>query len=513
MSKQTITKVYGPPGTGKTTWLIKKLEEEVAAGVPISRIAYLTHTRAASEVVAKRVGGSAKEHVWFRTIHSACCRRLDISKENIVDPLDHREFTKKTGLLIISERADEMTEFGGWYASDNCGPILRAYDYARATGRSMDEVVQDMPLHPSLAPARREYFLKKWEDYKKKNALFDFADMLSRYVSSDIGPLPCDVVFLDEAQDLSVLQWKVFFKMIGDATRVYIAGDDDQAIYGFMGGSEFGFLDLKADHEIVLQKSFRVPRIIGERATRVIRRVARRMEKNVEWSGDGGRIEQVGLDVMNMPWRQWLAAKKEVLVLTRHRRGAAQVSNDLKSIFVPHSLGKHALHVSAEARAMRDFIIVRDGGKISWRQMVKMLERAGGDTDEARARGLADKDAQVGREVAKKLGWDDPDWPLLFAELTKKDMERVRQIEQIIRREGLDVIDHDPLIQVMTMHAAKGREADIVVLLPDCNDIVLQNADKPTEIRLAYVALTRAKEKVFVLSPQSSRWVKHLTDV
>jgi len=143
--------------------------------------------------------------------------------------------------------------------------------------------------------------------------------------------------------------------------------------------------------------------------------------------------------------------------------------------------------------------------------MVKMLDRAGGDTDEARSAGLANKDAEVGREIAKKFPWDDPDWPLLFAELTKKDMERVRQIEQIMRREGMGVIDHDPLIQVMTMHAAKGREAEIVVLLPDCNDIVLQNADKPTEIRLAYVALTRAKEKVLVLSPRSARWVKHLT--
>ncbi len=507
-----ITKVFGPPGTGKTTWLIKTLEAEIKAGVEISRIGYLTHTRAASEVVAQRSGGTEKEHKWFRTIHSACCRKFELSKESIVDPLDHKNFFKATGLRIISERDDDATEFGGWYAPDNYGPVLRAYDYARATGKTMEEVVREFPSHASLEPGRYRYFLKKWEEFKEKHALFDFADMLTRYLHSEIGPLPCDVVFLDEAQDLSWLQWQVFNKMIADAKRVYVAGDDDQAIYGFMGGSEFGFLDLKADREIVLKKSYRVPAAIGERATSVIRRVSRRMEKNVEWRGKGGMIQHVSLNVMNLPWRQWLDDGKSVLVLTRHRRGAASVSKDLKSIFLPHSLGKHALHVSAEARAMRDFCIVRDGGRIDWRNAVKMLKRAGCEPDEAQAAGLADKDAKVGREVSKKLAWDDPDWPLLFAELTKKDMERVRQIEQIMTREGLDVIDHDPLVQVMTMHAAKGREADIVVLLPDCNDIVLKNANKPTEIRLAYVALTRAKEKVLVLSPRSARWIKNLTE-
>jgi superfamily I DNA/RNA helicase len=506
-----VTKIYGPPGTGKTTWLVGRLREEIESGVEIGRIAYLTHTRSASEVVAERTGGTKNEHKWFRTVHSAACRRLELSKENIVDPIDHRNFMKATGLRVISERDDDQIEYGGWYVPDNFGPVLRAYDFARVTGVPLADVVKDMPAHPTLNAERRNYFLEKWEAFKTEHSLFDFADMLEKYLHSKIGPLPCDVVFLDEAQDLSNLQWKVFEKMIGDAKRVYMAGDDDQAIYGFMGGSEFGFLDYKADTDVVLQKSFRVPREIGERATRVIRRVQRRMEKNVEWREDGGIVQHVGLSVMNLPWRQWLDAKKSVLVLTRHRRGAADVSKDLKSIYVPHSLGKHALHVSAEARAMRDFLVVRDGGKVNWRQMVKMLERAGADADEARSAGLANKDAEVGREVAKKFAWGDPDWPLLFAEVSKKDMERVRQIEQIIRREGLEVIDHDPLIQVMTMHASKGREADIVVLLPDCNDLVVTNADKPTEIRLSYVALTRAKERVLVLSPRSSRWIKHLT--
>jgi superfamily I DNA/RNA helicase len=509
---QHTTKVFGPPGTGKTTWLVAKLQSEIAAGTPLSRVAYLTHTRAASEVVAQRVGATKKDHEWFRTVHSACSKRLGLSRENIVDVVDLNNFFKETGLRVISQKDDDQIEYGGWYVADNYGPVLDAYDFSRVTGMSLRDVIRTKPPHPSLDPGRAEQFLEEWEKYKQEQALFDFGDMLTKYLASDIGPLPVDVVFLDEGQDLSNLQWDVFRKLIAAAKRVYIAGDDDQAIYGFMGGSEFGFLEYPADENVILAKSYRVPRPIGERATAVIRRVARRMEKNVEWRKGDGTVEQSGLAIQNLPWRGWLDAKKSVLVLTRHRRGAADVSHDLQSVYIPHSLGKHALYVSAEARAMRDFLLMRDGKKIGWRRAVKMLERAGCNSDKARALGLANKDAEVGRDAFDHIAWNDPDWALLFAEGTKKDVQRVRQIEEIIAREGLDVVDHDPLIQVMTMHAAKGREADIVVLVPDCNDIVLQNVDTATEIRLAYVALTRAKQRVLVLAPLTSRSIRHLTE-
>ena len=52
-----------------------------------------------------------------------------------------------------------------------------------------------------------------------------------------------DVAMLDEGQDNSPLMWRCFEKMVSGAQRVYMAGDDDQAIYTFIGASEYGFLD------------------------------------------------------------------------------------------------------------------------------------------------------------------------------------------------------------------------------------------------------------------------------
>jgi DNA helicase-2/ATP-dependent DNA helicase PcrA len=500
-------KIFGPPGTGKTTKLLKLLEQELKRVDP-DRIAFLTHTNAAADVIADRAGKDASRR-HFRTIHSACAKRLGLSKENIVDPVDYRAFSKHTGFKILSERADGLVDDGAFYAANNFAPVLRAYDLARLTSRNIRDVIREMPTHPSLA--RSEAFIREWEAYKTRNGLFDFTDMLGKYLESEIGPLPCDAVFLDEGQDLSMLQWKVFEKFIGEAKRVYIAGDDDQAIYSFMGGSEFGFLDYKTTHEIILSRSHRVPAEIGLRATKVIRRVGRRKEKNVTWKKHKGELARVNLSLLNLNWRAWANSGKHVMVLTRHRRAAFDASADLAKVAVPHALGTNSLHNSPIAKIVRDFYLVKHGKKIPWRRMKKLLDAAGAQEEAARVLSIGSlkKEIDFGRADVK-LQWDSPEWVRLFSS-SRDEIKKMRQIAEMIKREGIEVIGATPTISVMTMHAAKGREADIVVILPDCNEIVWKNRNSATELRLAYVALTRAKEKVLILSPQTNRFNPNLT--
>jgi superfamily I DNA/RNA helicase len=45
------------------------------------------------------------------------------------------------------------------------------------------------------------------------------------------------VIFADEAQDLNVMHWKVMRRWDGHGHNFIHAGDDDQAIYSFMGAS------------------------------------------------------------------------------------------------------------------------------------------------------------------------------------------------------------------------------------------------------------------------------------
>ena len=86
--------------------------------------------------------------------------------------------------------------------------------------------------------------------------LIDYTDMLSRYINEGFVPT-FDVVLIDEAQDLSLLQWEMVQKIIDRADQVYIAGDDDQAIYKWAGADVDTFLGLEG-RTLVLDKSYRI---------------------------------------------------------------------------------------------------------------------------------------------------------------------------------------------------------------------------------------------------------------
>ena len=70
--------------------------------------------------------------------------------------------------------------------------------------------------------------------FKQQRALLDFTDMLAQFVESGIT-MPLDVLLVDEAQDLSRLQWRVVSRLMPSCRRVVVAGDDDQAIFIWSG--------------------------------------------------------------------------------------------------------------------------------------------------------------------------------------------------------------------------------------------------------------------------------------
>ena len=65
--------------------------------------------------------------------------------------------------------------------------------------------------------------------------------MITEFIKADRSPR-FDVVFIDEAQDLSQTQWGMA-KSIWDKTQdTFIAGDDDQAIFRWAGADVDSFI-------------------------------------------------------------------------------------------------------------------------------------------------------------------------------------------------------------------------------------------------------------------------------
>lgn len=69
-----------------------------------------------------------------------------------------------------------------------------------------------------------------------------------------------------------------------------------------------------------------------------------------------------------------------------------------------------------------------------------------------------------------------------------------------------------PNINISTIHTVKGDEADVVVLLSDISRAVDSQLemDPDSEHRVFYVAVTRAKEKLIIVQPQTRMYYPYL---
>ena len=80
-------------------------------------------------------------------------------------------------------------------------------------------------------------------NFKKSKNLLDFTDMLDIFIKEETIP-QLDIIFVDEAQDLTTKQWKVIERINEYCKFRYIAGDDDQAIYRWAGADVKRFLNI-----------------------------------------------------------------------------------------------------------------------------------------------------------------------------------------------------------------------------------------------------------------------------
>lgn len=70
----------------------------------------------------------------------------------------------------------------------------------------------------------------------------------------------------------------------------------------------------------------------------------------------------------------------------------------------------------------------------------------------------------------------------------------------------------EPKVNISTIHTVKGDEADVVVLMSDISKAVASqlDVDEDSEHRVFYVAVTRAKEKLIIVQPQTKLFYPYL---
>jgi DNA helicase-2/ATP-dependent DNA helicase PcrA len=468
-----VKKLFGPPGTGKTTALLNELEKEIGAGVQPERIAFMSFTvaarREAIDRVVKKFAFERDRLIHFRTVHSACFRQMGIPRSAIVSPDKLKLFAEKYNIEFSAAalgNPEEDTPVANMLASIRTkGDAMMAFDHLRRHRfQSLTSAFLVTDKLFGVRPVDLSHFTKAYAEWKQSEGLHDFTDMLQRVER----PLDVDVLFIDEAQDLSKLQWWAAKTLGQGALRAYVAGDDDQAIFQWAGAEPEAFLSMPADDEVVLGRSYRVPRRVHRVAAAVVGHIGHRKDKR--WAARD-ELGTVGFETEVRHWEP--RDDGTTFILARNNYLLLRYELHLRELGVPyHRQGS------------------RDESSISrWREPVLLWER------QRRGKILNDEERQVVEKHQLTPGAVSTDQEWFFA-LDRIPEREALYLRAVLRRYGNDGLVKPPLVSLSTIHAVKGMEADHVVMeagmSPSSKKELHTNSD--SEARVIYVGVTRARE-------------------
>ncbi len=452
--------VYGPPGTGKTTEMLRRVEEAKLRGTQAERIAFMSFTRAAASEALSRLGLKRSNNV--STIHSMCFRALGLKQMQVVDPAKLREFSAQVGVPVIgkSPEDDEERSDGDAY--------LDIISYARNTFADPAEVY-DYSDRPGTR-AEFNMFIRAYSEWKSTYGFYDFNDMLER-AAKRVQKLEAEILFVDEAQDLSPLQWRVIERFAKGVAEVHIAGDDDQAIYTWAGADPHGmarFTEKYNGTSEVLSQSHRLPASVHEKSQALIRRVALRIDKTFNPRPDMGLVQVHG-NINSVV----IKPEEDILFLGRTHSVLREIEKDLIDKRMPYlrESGRPGMYQNKYAKGIIAFKKLERGETLQEFERTQLFHVA---TTETRV--LLERNDYA--TITKRPFYVALDIPF--------------RVIDFYRDADLDV---SPRLRLSTIHASKGHEAERVILLTDTTARVAQTAEiKPDdETRVWYVGMTRAK--------------------
>jgi len=472
-STPNINKIYGPPGTGKTYRLISRVKAYERSKTKLYNIGYFAFTKKAAQEARTRIGVSEKEVPYFQTIHAFCYHLLGLKEEDIMQPYHYEELGKDLGIRVkFSDKYNEeethyLTSRNPYYqmiqrAINRDTTVREEYDRNEHNHQEIDwDVLHNIDIN--------------LQEYKRKKSLLDFNDLISAVLNLPDKDMPrFKVIFIDEAQDLSPLQWKLYDKLKRFTDDIYLAGDDDQAIYAWAGADVNRFIEEKTEGryfgERILRKSRRISKAIQEQSEIPISRISglRKQKEYLPRSEEGHASWISDLNQVDLTKGRWL-------ILTRTKNNLIDIMKDLKE---------------------KNFYYQSNKGKS---YSVGMYEGAQAYTKWCKGEKLEEKEVRSVTEYIPDGKWNRkiPWYDIFIAD--QKDILYLRNL--IAAGEKLS---ERARIWMSTIHAIKGGEEDNVILSMHQGERVQRgiktSLDKQDEEhRVWYVGITRARNNLYKL--------------
>lgn len=514
--------ILGPPGTGKTETCIRIVEQALTTGIEAHRIAFVTFAKAAA-VEARTRAEAACAHevprfVWFRTIHSMAFKLRGLDHGQVMAREHWLEFARAYGYRFTPPSAAHSEGLAPPALHTQDDQVRALHDWARNTCRSVQQALAVSPLRVSASALGK--YIARFEGYKHDKGVVDYIDMIEGAL--DEQPPNVRIAVIDEAQDLSPLQIRAVRAWFVGCERVYVAGDDDQSIFGFQGADPTWLVSLANTAGVemeVLKHSKRVPRASHAYAQAIITRNKQRVPKEYLPRDADGVVAHLPLESA----LRTIDTARSAFLLVRNRCFADDVVTQLRRFDVPYTTtmpGGGALDPEhGVVRAVRAALGLLRGVPLMVGDLLALVRRVPCRKSDLLPHGLKSALERLPRgnvltpaDVSRLLGAGRLVSVLALhgvaAVLVGADADDAKYVERVFAKHGTDVT---PKLEVTTIHAAKGRQADQVILLADQtrttfeDSLDVRRGGREAETRVAYVAATRSFDRLIVVPPQTGR--------
>ena len=482
-----IRKILGPPGTGKTTKLIKYVKTFVKLGTPIDKIGYFAFTtKAANEAIDRMLDAyprlQRKDLKYFRTLHSLAFNQLGIKKAQVMQDEHYEDIGRKLGIEVtVYSNGEEKTGF-----VDSDSEYFNIINAARIKNVSIEEEYNTDMYSEDIDKHQLQILKDEVDNYKAAYGLVDFTDMIERFNVAELCP-KYDVIFVDEAQDLSPIQWKMYDILKKNSKYVILAGDDDQAIYGWAGADVLKFIATQAKKDIILPQSYRVPRSVQDIANKILDRIPhnRRVKKNWKARNKEGMVDYItAIDDAPLYKGNWL-------VLARTNDRLEKLKPILKDMGIYFQFKGRKSFTASLFRSILNYTRWQNkGDKLSLSELKDIFEctQSYHTLSEERLYDL------------KEFGFSNTQrWYDVF----KINPDECLYIREMLRQG--EELNKDARVQLSTIHSAKGGQADNVLLILDNTKTIREATEKSDdkhdeEHRVWYVGVTRTKQNLYIMT-------------
>jgi len=571
-----IEKKIGAPGTGKTTEVVGNPELGIRGLIlqemehyNVTEQMLVTYTKSGVEEAQDRLYEMTdlpkyKIEDRVRTIHSAAYNLLNndqrfdgLDREQVVQFWNKKNYCETKGLDFGFDDEDDDI-MGADMEEGNL--LFRIYGWLQSNRKDLSEW-PDCPADWT-GDQDCEQLLRDWEEYKDRKNLVGFGDMIEKTLELGFEQLDnlgwgvlfpnegtstkemfsaaledsrrdpsvirgqgafvdTKVLYVDEVQDLTPLQWEWYMMQKLVCEKVYLGGDDDQSIYGWAGANPEFMLNEEGDVK-VLDRTYRIPEEIWEVCDGVIRQVDVRQEKDVTPDGDGGEFVPIkrpsNREIMKY------AKEGEVMILLRANYMVNEFTETLHEYGIPYRNMSTFDHWDEDLMNVASAFekIERGDDSIKGDELQSLIDKAEDHMIKS-GNGFSQKEMTMGTlggiEIERVKEILNIPSQRLSGDITMESF--IDATDEINHYEGEAIkgvvrngnTDMDPdRVRIGTIHSSKGKEAETVILATDSTQTILDNmfeqlgldpltmgSNTPLtdeERRVFYVGMTRASERL-----------------